>query len=69
MEYQVRRQTPEFKALQYSTSLSLLAILLALYLDYITTDVFFYGMIVLFVISFIITHYQNERVDESQVNL
>lgn len=69
MEYQVRRQTPEFKALQYSTSLSLLAILLALYLDYITTDVFFYGMLVLFLVSMAINSQQTERVDESQVNL
>lgn len=69
MKYQIKRMTPEFKAIGYSMLVSQFFILLGLYLQYISIDLYFYGYSILLLISLIVSHYQTDFVEENQVTL
>lgn len=69
MKYQVKRLTPEFKAISYIGLVVLLCLLYSLYAGYVSKEGFLAGYFALSVVTGVASWQQSEMVDERRVDL
>lgn len=69
MKYQVKRMTPEFKAINYSLAIVQIVLLYALFEEMIGVQQFVAAYVVLLIVHSVTDFQQRDIVDERKVNL